>query len=86
MDHRFSQHVPGRENLEATLAAEDRDHFHPAYFGFGQVWDLPDLANSEISYRAARAVFEEDGRLIVDCTPDGACPVFERGPLELIYR
>ena len=85
MDHRFSQHIPGRENDEAMLEGADMDHFHESYFGGGQKWDLPDLRNSEISYQAARTAFEEDGRCIYDCTIGGACNVFERRSVEEIY-
>lgn len=85
MDHRFKQHVPGQENTESSIQGEDVDHFHPAYFGGGQKWDLPDLRNSEISYQAAREAFEADGRRIIDCTIDGACTVFGRSPVEAIY-
>ncbi len=85
MDHRFSQHVPGQENEEATIEGADADHFHESYFGGGQKWDLPDLRNSEISYQAARTAFEEDGRRIYDCTIGGACNVFERRSVEAIY-
>lgn len=86
MDHYFSQHVQGNENAVAVIKGGDADHFDPRYFGYGQRWDLPDLHNSEISYRAAREVFESEGRQIIDCTIDGRCPVFEKGDVQLIYR
>ena len=86
MDHHFTQHAPGLENTSAVIEGDDLDHFDPGYFGHGQAWDLPDLRNSEISYRAAREVFESEGRSIVDCTIGGRCPVFERGPVEQLYR
>ena len=85
MDHRFSQHSPGQENTEAVITGDDMDHFHPRYFGGGQKWDLPDLRNSEISYKAARDVFEADGRSIIDCTIGGACDVFEKSDVSAIY-
>lgn len=86
MDHHFSQHVAGRENAESVIEGDDVDHFDPKYFGHGQRWDLPDLRNSEISYRAAREVFESEGRSIIDCTIGGRCPVFERDGVRAIYR
>jgi hypothetical protein len=85
MDHRFSLAVTGQENTEVTIDGGDPDHFDPSYFGGGQRWDQPDLANSEISYRAARVAFEAAGRQIVDCTTDGACRVFEKLPVSSIY-
>ncbi|HJV25563.1 MAG TPA: glycosyltransferase [Aromatoleum sp.] len=86
MDHRFSQHVLGQENKESVIAGDDKDHFHPGYFGHGQKWDFPDLKNSEISYQAARKEFALDGREILDCTIGGACEIFDKGNVELIYR
>lgn len=86
MDHRFHQHEAGRENQESTIAGDDVDHFHPAYFGHGQKWDLPDLRNSEISYRAAREAYEADGRQIFDCTVDGACDVFTKRDVSSLHR
>jgi hypothetical protein len=85
MDHRFNQHVPGQENAESMIDGDDVDHFHLQYFGGGQKWDFPDLHNSVISYRAARAAFEADGRRILDCTFGGACDIFETGALEFLY-
>jgi hypothetical protein len=86
MDHHFIQHEAGRENAQAMIEGDDVDHFDPSYFGHGQAWDLPDLRNSEISYRAARDVFESEGRSIVDCSIGGRCTVFERGAIERVYR
>ncbi len=85
MDHRFSQHVVGKENQASVLHGEDKDHFDPAYFGHGQTWDLPDLVNSEISYRAALDVYRAHDRNIFDCTIDGACTIFPRLDIESIY-
>ncbi len=85
MDHRFTQHVPGRENKESTIDGDDVDHFHPAYFGHGQAWDFPDLKNSEVSYQSARQAYEDDDRRIFDCTIDGACEVFEKLDVSSIY-
>lgn len=85
MDHRFTQHIAGQENKESIIHGADVDHFDPAYFGNGQSWDLPDLANSEISYKAALAVFRANNRHIFDCTIDGACTIFPRLDIESLY-
>ena len=85
MDHRFTRHVPGQENASGVMTGDDTDHFHPAYFGGGQAWDYPDLRNSEISYRAAREVFEASGRSIIDCTQGGACDVFDKADISVLY-
>ena len=86
MDHRFTQHVTGQENMESTIHGDDADHFDSTYFGNGQTWDLPDLVNSEISYRAALEVFSAHDRKIFDCTIDGACRIFPRLGIESLYR
>lgn len=86
MDHRFSQHVPGLENRESVIAGDDIDHFHPRYFGHGQSWDLPDLKNSEISYKAALDAYRQDNRKIYDCTINGKCDVFPKLPVSILYE
>jgi glycosyltransferase involved in cell wall biosynthesis len=85
MDHRFSQHTKGQENKPSIIQSEDVDHFHPSYFGQGKSWDLPDLENSEISYKSALKVFNESGRGIYDCTINGACTIFPRLDINAIY-
>jgi hypothetical protein len=49
------------------------------------VWDNPDLARSEASYKVAREVYEAAGRQIVDATLDGACPVFEKADYRTVF-
>jgi GT2 family glycosyltransferase len=77
MDHHFPD-AAGKPNEAQNMEVADRNHFSPNYFGFGQKWDLPDLENSEISYRAARAAYQADNRLIIDATEAGHCRIFER--------
>ena len=43
------------------------------------------LRNSEIPYKAARDVFEAGGRSIIDCTIGGACDVFEKADVSVLY-
>lgn len=86
LDHRFTLGVEGKENTEGIVEGEDPDHFHPKYFGGGQKWDLPDLVNSEISYRAALDAFTNAGRSIVNCTPGTACDIFPIESHERLYR
>ncbi len=80
LDHRF-QDTPGQPNEPHRMQGPDRNHFSPEYFGFGQEWDLPDLAESENSYREARKFYEAAGRVILDATEGGHCPVFDKLPL-----
>lgn len=76
MYHRYQ--YTGQPNETKTLDGLGPNHFSPDYFGGGQAWDNPDPANSEESYRIARAGFEKAGRRIIDATHDGACTIFEK--------
>lgn len=80
LDHNFSTD-PTRANETETKVGEDLDHFVPHYFSDGQDWDLPDLENSELSYRSARLMFEKVGGLILDATAGGKCDVFLKSSL-----
>lgn len=84
MDHRYQ--YAGLPNEACRLDGPDPNHFSPDYFGGGQNWDNPDLAQSEESYRIARAEFEKDGRRIIDATEDGACTIFEKGDYKKIFK
>ncbi|WP_300520250.1 6-hydroxymethylpterin diphosphokinase MptE-like protein [Aliiroseovarius sp.] len=75
MDHRFEAH--GTPDAPQHLAGPDPNHFSPDYFR-DQTWDLPNLEESEISYRAARDIYAAEGRRIVDATLNGACDIFEK--------
>lgn len=82
LDHRFA--VSGPPNAALHMAGPDPNHFSPAYFG-GKDWDAPDLAGSEDAFRIARAVYEAEGRRILDATPGGACPVFEKVDARAVF-
>lgn len=76
LDHRYQ--FDGAPNEARTLHGGDPNHFSEHYFGHGQRWDNPDLANSEASYRAALAAHTAAGRRLVDATEGGACTVFPK--------
>lgn len=76
VDHRFADRGSAHTLVESTGA--DRNHFDPNYFGQGFKWQLPDLETSEIAYALAHEAFLADGRMIVDCTVNGALRVFPR--------
>lgn len=80
IDHRFA--VSGTPNQLVESVGPDASHFDPRYFAKGFKWQLPDLENSEISYRLARRAFEAAGRRIVDATVGGALNVFPKLALE----
>ncbi len=80
VDHRFA--VSGTPNQLVRSSGPDASHFDPNYFAAGAKWQLPDLQNSEVSYRLARKVYEHAGRRIVDSTVGGALNVFPKLPLD----
>lgn len=84
MDHRYK--YAGQPNQLQRLDGPDPNHFSADYFGNGQDWNNPDLANSEESYRIARTEFEKDGRRIIDATVDGACSIFEKADYKELFR
>lgn len=83
VDHSFS--TQGPKNAEVVSQGDDPNHFHPGYFGKGFRWHLPDLENSERSYRLAKQAFEADGRKIVDATVGGKLQVFEKVDYDSLF-
>jgi len=81
MDHRFP--ASGPPNAELHMQGADPNHFSPDYFR-DQKWDAPNLAESEVSYRVARDIYEADGRRIIDATLEGACSVFPKAEYQTL--
>lgn len=75
-DHDYVQ--KGKPNAVVTSTESDPSHFDPRYFAGGVRWQLPDLLQSELSYRTALDAYEAAGRTLVNAT-DG-------GKLELLPR
>lgn len=84
LDHRYR--FTGAPNEQSKLNGPDPNHFSEDYFGFGQSWDNPDLANSEASYKLARIEYEIAGKRIIDATLDGACNIFEKADYRDIFK
>ncbi|MEH6587175.1 MAG: 6-hydroxymethylpterin diphosphokinase MptE-like protein [Halioglobus sp.] len=80
LDHRFE--FTGSANEQHMLAGADKNHFSEEYFGYGQQWNNPDLERSEESFLETKAVFEADGREILDATVGGACKIFVKCDLK----
>jgi len=76
VDHNFKS--KGKAHKLVTSRGKDMNHFDPNYFGKGVKWQLPDLGASEIAYKMARSVFEEDKRKILDATVNGKLKVFKK--------
>jgi hypothetical protein len=83
LDHRYE--YQGRPGEQQILDGPDPNHFCENYFGHGQKWDNPQLAESEFYYARAREAYEADGRRIIDATPGGSCPVFEKQDYKEIF-
>jgi hypothetical protein len=79
-DHNFA--TKGPANLVAVAEGPDLSHFDPNYFAHGSRWVLPDLFQSEVSYRMARDAYEAFGRRVINATAGGKLEIFDREPLE----
>lgn len=77
----FSYALPTGTEVRGNLytsAGDDPNHFDPRYFGAGKTWKDPKLNRVLANYELAKAVYESDGRRIVNCTVGGALEAFER--------
>jgi hypothetical protein len=74
--------VSGDESEVQVARGEDRSHFHKDYFADGQLWQLPDLHQSETYYKLANQFYKKSGRRIVNATAGGALEIFPRMDLE----
>ncbi len=84
VDHNFA--TKGEPNKTIVSSGEDRDHFHPGYFGKGFRWQLPDLDTSERSYALARKVYEQHSRQVLDATVGGKLTIFPKVPYESLFK
>lgn len=76
VDHKYD--TKGTPNQAVVAEAADTSHFSRDYFGPGVVWQLPDLPAMERGYRQMRALFERQGRQILDATDGGNLRVFPK--------
>lgn len=83
-DHHFA--TKGPANKTVTALDVDLSHFDERYFSSGVQWHLPDLMESEVSYRRAKRMYEAHHRKIFNCTVGGRLEIFERKPLEDFLR
>jgi hypothetical protein len=84
----FSYTVPDDAQVDGDLitsAADDPNHFHPDYFGKGNVWKAPKLDRVLANYQLAKLMFEQDGRRIVNATPGGKLELFDRVDFDTLY-
>lgn len=84
LDHSFQD--KGVPNATVTQEKDiDNNHFHPDYFPKGVKWQLPDLRRSELAYKIADNLYRKNGRLVLDATPGGKCPIFQRVDYEKLF-
>jgi hypothetical protein len=84
MDHKY--YLP-RGDRTFHPANEDRNHFCSDYYeGYLDRWNAPKLKQLEEWFELARREFEEDGREIVNLTPNSALKVFRFERIEDWYE
>ncbi|HEX4227548.1 MAG TPA: 6-hydroxymethylpterin diphosphokinase MptE-like protein [Bryobacteraceae bacterium] len=74
-DHYFETRGPG--GLVVQGGDKDPNHFDPNYFA-NVPWQLPDLLESEVSYRMAYNIFTVGGRRLVNATDGGKLEILPR--------
>jgi hypothetical protein len=80
----FSYAIPQGTKISGNLytsAGDDPNHFDSRYFGAGKTWKDPKLNRVLANYNLAKAIYESDGRRIVNCTVGGALEAFTREDL-----
>lgn len=79
-DHNWNHAKVEKEtgSTRAVMGEKDESHFHPDYFTKGTQFIIPNVVESEFSYRMARSAFEESGRRLVNATTGGQLEIFER--------
>jgi hypothetical protein len=77
----FSYTVPEDSEVKGnhiTSRGDDPNHFHPDYFGAGKVWKDPKLDRVLANYELSKAMYEADGREIINATVGGKLEAFRR--------
>ncbi len=68
------------------MESDDTNHFHPDYFGKGQRWHDPNVANMLAAYQEAKKVTRENRVKIFNATQGGALEVFERVEFDDLFH
>jgi hypothetical protein len=79
-DHNFA--TKGPANKTVVSGESDPNHFDRNYFSGGQKWQLPDLFESEISYKMANDAYEADNRQIFNATEGSELKIFPEKSLD----
>ena len=83
VDHKYPKaSAGGKAGRKFIAEGNDPDHFQMAdgspYFTPGRIYNRPELIANERYYAAARMVFEQAGRKIINLTPGTALNVFDK--------
>jgi hypothetical protein len=79
VDHKYK--FDGKPNEVHLMSKDDPNHFDSEYFK-GQLWNNPDLMQSEASYTMAEIAYTEHGRKIINLTEGTELNVFEKGDIK----
>jgi hypothetical protein len=87
VDHKYPKaSINGKAGYKFIAEGADPDHFKLAdgspYFTPGRLYNRPELSANERYYAAAKMVFEQAGRKIINLTPGTALNVFPKGTFE----
>lgn len=67
-----------------TSVAEDKNHFHPGYFGRGYRWSKPRMEPLKACYQVALDAYTQAGRELLNATAGGALDVLPRVDFETL--
>ena len=79
VDHKYD--FIGKPNEVFHMSGDDPNHFSPDYFK-GQLWNNPDLNQSEVSYTMAEMAYRSDKRKILNLTEGTELNVFSKDKIE----
>lgn len=81
-DYKIPDHAKG---INILSKEDDKNHFHPDYFGKGYRWHHPRLDLVLKSFKLAREEFNKDGRKIINATAGGKLEIFERCEYKTLF-
>jgi hypothetical protein len=77
VDHRYD--IKKKPGTEIVATEPDTNHFSDKYFDNGFKFHAPGLKHSEEFYSVAETIYRQNGREIINLTPNSALDVFEKG-------
>ena len=88
MDHNYLPPTETDEQAGSVITArtDDRNHFHPDYFGPGYRYHDPMVSRMETAYKVAREFMESKNNSIINATHGGKLEVFNREEFEGLFK